>query len=279
MKNLMRSIIFIVTVICLVNCQIKFLNDSDFMELNDYVLFINGFVNGTQLYKVSPNIAGCEVSDANLYTSIRDFYIYFNNNTWKTKEITVLVEDVTASFSYMFGNFSKIVGFCKVAPYDTIDLFKAFANYFSSPIKYLTTFTKNIINQPYTFFKQYIRSKILLEQGNAYSAGQIIGVLFKNIFFPELGLNNEIEKNIETTSLKIVEEFFDCDISNKVVIEKIKYSVREFTRVYIETRIFTDLNEQIKKDIGKKYYESVSICLKNSEKIAKIVLKKVYEKK
>ena len=85
MKNWIRSILVIISVLSLAKCEIKFLVDTNFMELNEYVLYLNGFINGTQLYKVAPNIAGCEVSDANLYTSIRDFYIYFNNNTWNDK--------------------------------------------------------------------------------------------------------------------------------------------------------------------------------------------------
>jgi hypothetical protein len=254
----------------------NFLTDTDNMELNDYVLYINGFVNGTQLYKVAPNIAGCEVSDANLYTSVRDFYIYFNNNTWNDKGILVLVENVTASFSFMFGNFSRIVGFCKVAPYDTVSLFNAFVNYFSSPINYLTTFTKNILKQPYYFYKEYVRSKILLEQGNPYLAGQILGNLFKSMVFPELNQIKDQNKEEGDIELGDLEELFNCGIKDEATINKIHASVREFTRNYKQTGKFNDLNSKLKEVLIEEDYRSVSSCLMISEKITKALLKGIY---
>jgi hypothetical protein len=276
MKNWIRSILVIISVLSLAKCEIKFLVDTNFMELNEYVLYLNGFINGTQLYKVAPNIAGCEVSDANLYTSIRDFYIYFNNNTWNDKGILVLVEDVTASFSYMFGNFSRIVGLCKVAPYDTVSLFHAFINYFSSPLNYLSTFTKNILRQPYYFYKEYVRSKILLEQGKPYLAGQTLGTLFKNVVFPELISIRDQSKKEETIEFKDIEELFNCGITDEETIKKIHVSVSEFINNYKQTGNFSDLKNNFMKVVREEDYKSVSSCLVRSEKIAKILLKSLF---
>jgi hypothetical protein len=276
MNNCIRSILVIISVLYFAKCEVKFLVDTNFMELNDYVLYINGFINGTQLYKVAPNIAGCEVSDANLYTSIRDFYIYFNNNTWNEKGILVLVEDVSASFSYMFGNFSRIVGLCKVAPYDSVSLFHAFVNYFASPLNYLSTFMKNILKQPYYFYREYVRSKILLEQGHPYLAGQTLGTLLKNVVFPELSSVKNQHIKEEPIELNDIEELFNCGISDEETIKKIHVAVRRYSENYKGTGRFSDINNSFMKVLHEEDYKKVSSCLANSEKIAKILLKSLF---
>jgi hypothetical protein len=178
----------------------------------------------------------------------------------------------------MFGNFSKIFHYCKVAPYDTVDIFKALGRYLSDPLTYITTFTKNLLSNPYNFYKEYIRSKMLLEQGNPLQAGQIIGELFASIFFPKLDYSLALfYLKADTSEFSEIEELFQCGISSLEISKKVVESVREFIRIFRRTGTFGNIYQNIKTIIGEGS-ASINSCLKTSVRIAKILLKIIFDR-
>ena len=279
MRNILRTFLLILSVFSTFNCNLKFLNEVTPIEIKDYLLYINGFLNGTHIGQVAPNIFGCDLSDTGLYTSVIDFSIYIKNDTWKHQSVLILVEDVSASFSYIFGNFSKIFHYCKVAPFDSADLVKALAKYLSSPLVYLGTVVSYIVKNPYQIYKEYVRSKILLEQNKPYEAGQIVGDLLSTVFFPKLNSNLALfYLKEETTEFEAIEELFSCGVTTADISKKVVLSVREFVRIFRSTGSFTNLYSNLKEIIGE-VSSSLSQCLKTSTRLAKILLKIIFDRK
>lgn len=274
-----RHLLIVLVVLFSVNCQLNFLEEQSQMNFEDYLLYINGFLNGTQLYKVAPNIVGCDNSDTGLYTSVVDFGFYWKNATWKGHSVLLIIEEVSASFSFMFGNFSRIFHYCKVAPYDTVDIFKALGSYLSTPLTYLGTVIKNLATSPYYIYKQYVKSKMLLERKQPYEAGQLIGEVFASTFFPKLDYTVSLfYLNSEVSEISEIEELFQCGISAVEITKNVVQSVREFVRIFRRTGTLTNLYSNLKAIIGEGS-ASVKACLKSAVRISKVLLKIIFDRK
>ena len=244
--------------------NLKFLENDNALSFkyDNYLTYFNGFLNGTGIFKIAPNIEGCDLSNEGFINSINDFSFYIKNETWKHQNVVEVIQDVSASFGYFFGNFSKIFRFCKNTPKETIELLKALGKYLSSPFVYIGNVMKTAISNPYYIYREYIRSRIFLEENNSYEAGQTVGKLVNLVFFPKID-NTLIllYKESKNQGYTEIENLFQCGIKNLEVAKNVLNAVTEFIRIFRKTGSFSNLKSQL-TNIVKNESDSISQCLK-----------------
>jgi hypothetical protein len=227
-------IVCLAIVIAAINCNIGFLENKAATigdSTDDYINFINGFLKGTNLTdSFAPEIIGCYFGTGGTYQTIKAIQDYIKSGTWSERKVLVMLEEMSDLFQYMFGNFSQTFRHCKNTPQDSLDVFMKIAKSIVNLDLYKQAIGSLVYNPVY-IYKEYVKSKILIERGEQFEAGLILGQLFNFVFVPKMP--QDVQALFTTDQFILsdssVTSYTDCARYGKIN-EDIVSMMKKFTR-------------------------------------------------